>query len=229
MARMLDDDGVGQASLAPPLADQQRDAAGVGKDRNQRDLRPWRRELGQVQRQAGAHHDRVGTARARLAHEVRVLRYRAHDVDGDRTTAACELSRRDDLAVERDEIRLVDMRLVGVTRRFEEVRALDRPAVTPPFRREEVGMVTTQVDARYGSHTIVRGDRAREPVRGDAHAHAPLDDGQQCAAAQTQWRQLPCGGDSGKDRGTRRRCLRRGEESHGGNGATAYAPPGAGP
>ena len=46
------------------------------------------RQLGQVHRQPGADHDRVGAARAGLAHVVRVLRHRAHDVDRDHAAPA---------------------------------------------------------------------------------------------------------------------------------------------
>ena len=71
VARMLDDDRVGQAALARPFLDDELDAARVGQDRNQRDVGIIGGEVGQVERQPGAHHDRVGAARAGLAHARR--------------------------------------------------------------------------------------------------------------------------------------------------------------
>ena len=57
--RVLDDDGVGQALLAFPLLHDQLHAAGVAEDRDQRRVRVVLRQVGQVQRQAGAHDDGV--------------------------------------------------------------------------------------------------------------------------------------------------------------------------
>ena len=57
--RVLDDDGVGQALLAFPLLHDELHAASVAEDRDQRRARVVLRQVGQVQRQAGAHHHGV--------------------------------------------------------------------------------------------------------------------------------------------------------------------------
>lgn len=58
VGRMLDHDGVRQAVLFfDPLLQDDGDAAAIGQDRNQRDVRKSRGNLGQVQRQARAHDD----------------------------------------------------------------------------------------------------------------------------------------------------------------------------
>jgi hypothetical protein len=81
-ARVLDHDGVGQALLALPFLDDQLHAARVGQDGDERGLRVVLRQLGQVQRQAGADHHGIDAHFERAGDGGRVLAHGPHDVDG---------------------------------------------------------------------------------------------------------------------------------------------------
>ena len=180
-ARVLDDDGVGQALLALPLAHQQLHAARVGQDRHQQRLRVVLRQIGQVQRQAGADDHRVDAAFQRARHRRRVLAHRAHHVDGQQPAPAGQRARGADLAFQRLEVGRVDGQLGGLRgglARQQLVRAL-----------HQVGVVAAQVDRRDRAHRAERGHAAGQPVRRHAHAHAALHDRQQRATAQSQRRQ----------------------------------------
>ncbi|MCY1359143.1 hypothetical protein D9M69_457000 [compost metagenome] len=170
MGRVLDHDGIGQPALLHPAAQHQADAARLGQDRDQRHLGVAGGQLGQVQRQPGAHHDGIGAAFARLAHQRGVRAYRLHHVDGDQPAAFRQRARGADLAVECLQVGGFDARLVA-------------PATGA---RHQVGVVVAQVDAGDGAHAVFACHCAGKPVRRDADAHAALHDGQQAAAGQLQ-------------------------------------------
>ena len=155
------------------------------------------RQLGQVERQAGAHHDRVDAAGAGLANVVGIRAHRSHHVHRQHAAASGDRLGRRDFAIEGDEIRAVDRRRVAAVLR----------------RRHEVGVMAPQVDARDRSHRALGRDAAGEPVGGDAHAHAALHDRQQRASTDDQWRQPvgarpPDRASAGGHRQRRRRSVR---------------------
>ena len=135
-ARMLDHDGVGQAVLAHPFLEQQRHAAGVGEDRDQRHVGEVGGQVRQIQRQAGPHHHRVGAVLAGTAHAIGVLGDRAHHVDGNRPAPVGNLLRQADLS--------------GQGR---QVGGLDAgPVTAAPGGGHQVWMEAPQVDAGDGAH-----------------------------------------------------------------------------
>jgi len=168
IARVLDDDRIRQPVLAHPLAHHERHAAGVGQDRHERDVRKARRELGQVQRQPGAHHDGVRTRLAGLAHQVRMLVDRLHHVDRDRAPAFRVLLGQADFAVERDQVDPVEGFAVA------DALALG----------QQVRMVVPEVHRRDRTERTGARHRGGEPVRGNADPHASLDDRQQLPAVK---------------------------------------------
>ena len=107
-ARVLDDDGVGQALLALPLLHDQLHAARVGQDGDKGGLRVVLRQVGQVQRQAGAHHHGVDAGFQRGGDRVRVFAHRAHDVDGQQAHALGEFACGADLAPQRFQVGGID-------------------------------------------------------------------------------------------------------------------------
>ena len=88
VAGMLDHDGVGQAALlrshlrTTSCTPRASDRMGISPT-----LRVVRRQVGQVQRQPGADHDRVDAAFQRLRDVAGVLAHRAHHVDGQQAAA----------------------------------------------------------------------------------------------------------------------------------------------
>ena len=170
--RVLDDDGVGQAALLFPLAHHQLDAAQVRQDWNQGDLRVIAAQLGQVQRQACAHHDGVDPRNQCLAHIVFVFAHGPHDVDRDHAPAAGQLAGPRDLTVER-------LQIGGVH---------PRPGIGLPRHvggaGHQVRVMPAQVDRGDGSDAAQAGHGAREASGRDADAHAALNDRQQGLAAQ---------------------------------------------
>ncbi|MCY1536892.1 hypothetical protein D9M68_723660 [compost metagenome] len=168
VAGMFDHDGVGQPALLHPFLQHRGHAARLRQDGHERDLGEVGGHLGQVQRQAGAHHDGLGAAFARLAHQGGVVAHGFHDVHGDQTAALGRVEGRAHFAVQRFQ--------VGAVYQF---------AVMAPFGLfEQIGVVMAQIDAGNGAHGVLAGNRAGQAVGGYADAHAALDDGQQFASGE---------------------------------------------
>jgi hypothetical protein len=168
VARMLDHDRIGQAVFAHPFLHHDLHAAGVGQDRDQRNAGMACRHVRQVEGQSRAHHDRVGAAFAGLAHISSVLAHRLHHVHRDRAASLGQHQRLSYFAVQRDQVDAIDGRLVAGDHRL----------------RQQIGMVVAQVDARHGADRAHARHAPGEPVRGDAHAHSALDNGQQFASLE---------------------------------------------
>src|SRR5690606_27455145 len=111
--RILDDDGVGQAILAHPFFEDDGNAAYVGQNGNDGSLGVVAGELGQVQRQTGAHHNGVGPGFARLAYVAGVFLDGLHDIDRNGAVAPRKLTRRFDFPVECNEVDFVDKPFVA--------------------------------------------------------------------------------------------------------------------
>ena len=134
-------------------------------------------EVGQVERQAGAHHDRLDAAFARLAHVGRVLRDRAHDVHGH--DAACR--------------RRARARRGSRGRAPRGWRGRSRPCrATCPVSRHQVGVVAAQVHRRRACRRrrvpprCRRGGARRRPRPCRPARWAALR-GRGCAAAGGRW------------------------------------------
>ena len=173
-ARVLDDDRVGHALLALPLLHHQGHAAGVGQDRDQRGAWVLARQIGQVQRQAGADHHRVDAGLQRAGDRGCVLLDRAHHVDRQQPAALRQCPRGGDFATQGFEVGGVD-RLLGRRADAQVAGAL-----------HQVGVMPAQIDRRDRAHRALCGNTARQAVRRHAHAHAALHDGQQLAPGQAQ-------------------------------------------
>jgi hypothetical protein len=168
MAGMLDHHGVGQPAFLHPLLQHCGHAARFRQDGNQRDLGKIRGHLGQVQRQARAHHDGLGAALAGLAHQGGVVPHGLHDVHRDQAAALRRVQRGAHFAVQRF-----------------QVGAVDEVSVMAPFGLfEQIGVVMAQIDAGNGAHGVLAGDGAGQAMGGYADAHAALDDGQQVASGE---------------------------------------------
>ena len=177
IAGVLDDDRVRQPVLARPFADDERYSSCVRQNRDQRDVGIVSGKLGQFKWQAGTHDDGVGTACARLPHGFLEGSDGAHHIDGQHAVACRNDLCGDNFAVQCDEIGVIDGGGVAAVARCVH----------------QIGMAATQVDACYGSKRAQARHIAGQPVRGNAHAHAPLDDGQQRFALDAKRRQR-CGG-----------------------------------
>ena len=167
--RMLDHDRVGQAPLLHPLLEHERNAAGVGQNRDQGDI-VVSRHIGQVERQTGTHHDRIRAAFAGDPHIVRLGIDRLHHVDGNHAPPFAQGAGCVDLARQRREIGSLERRTVGVG----------------AAHLHQIGVMVTQIDAGDRAKRALAGYAAGEPVGGNADAHAALDDWQQRAAADHQ-------------------------------------------
>ena len=130
-------------------------------------------QVGQVQRQARAHHQRVDAAGQRVVRIGLVFADGTHDVHRDQAAAAGDLARLGDFARHAHEVRGVDLRLgLGP---HEMARLLHQVRVMP-----------AQVHRGDRAHRAEPGDGAGQAAGGDADAHAALYDGQQRFAAQFQ-------------------------------------------
>ena len=174
MAGMLDDHGRRQPLPALPFLPQQRHAAGLGQDGDQGGARMVLRELGQVQRQPRAHHQRVDAGLERRPHRGRVVAHRAHHIDRQQATPFAEPASRPDLTRQRLLVGLFDhgLLLVAVAHRLAA--------------RHEVGVMPAQVHRRDRAPGALPRDAAGQPVRRNPHPHASLNDGQQVAASEAQ-------------------------------------------
>jgi hypothetical protein len=96
-----------------------------------------------------------------------------HDVHGDHAVAVGQPARGLDLAAQRDQI--------GLRERF--VTRIGAALL------DEIGVMVAQVDTRDGAERALARNAAREPVRGNADAHAALHDGQQLTATKLERRE----------------------------------------
>ena len=168
ITRIFNDDGVRQAIFAHPFFQNQGNTARIRQDRNQRDVRIIRGQLRQVQRQAGANHDRIGAACTGLLHLGSVFGHRAHDVDGNNAIARGDFLRGADFAVQRHQVGAVDSFLVAaLAGLFHQVR-----------------MVTPQIDAGDGAYRIFPRHGTGQPVRRNPDSHAALHDGKKVFIAK---------------------------------------------
>jgi len=166
-ARVLDHDGVGQTAFLFPFAHQQLHATGVRQDGDECHLGVLAGQLGQIQRQASAHHQRVGAALQRLLHIGLVGAQRLHHVHRDRALALRSRARAADFAVERDQVGGVDQ----IARIGFLVQVL--------CLRHQVCMAPAQIDGGDGAHATQPGHGRSQSGSGNAHTHAALHDGQQ--------------------------------------------------
>ena len=167
---MLDDNRIRHPVLAQPATQHDRHAARIRQDRDQCDIGKVGAHLRQVERQAGAHDDGIGSGFARLAHQCGVLIHRLHHVDGNRTATAGLFLRETNLAIEGDQVQPVQHGAVA------HVLALGH----------QVGVVMPQVDRGNCAERVFTRHGGNKPVRRYADAHAALDNGQEIAPPQMQ-------------------------------------------
>ena len=184
-ARVLQHDGVGQALLALPLLHHQGHAAGVAEDGHQQRLGMLDCEVGQVQRQAGAHHHHVGAGFQRRTHIGRVIADGAHHVHRHQAVATGDGQRSPHLAAHGLQVGGIDLGPAVV------VTAHALRQVAGAFH--QVRVVAAQVDRAERAHAAQRRHAAGQAVGRHAHAHAALHDGQQPAPAQHQRLQAAAG------------------------------------
>ena len=170
VARVLDDDGVGQAVLLHPALEHDADAARFAENRQQGDVRVVGGHVRQVQRQPCAHGDRLGAGLARLAHIFGVGVDRLHHVDRHHAVAVGQGQRLLDLAVERNQVQTVIVLGTGRMLRF----------------LDQVLVQVTQVDTGDGADRTLPRHGTGQPVGGNTHPHAPLDNGLERMAFQYQ-------------------------------------------
>jgi hypothetical protein len=164
--------GIRQPALAHPFLEHGAHAALLRQDRNERDVPEFFREIGQVERQSRSGDDGVRPALAGLHYELGVIRERAHHVHRDEP-AWRDLVRAADLAIQRLDIGgAVYFRIVAFAQTFHDVR-----------------VQASQVHAGNGADRAFPGDGAGQPVAGNAHAHAALNDGQQFTAPDREQRE----------------------------------------
>ena len=95
-SRVLDHDGVRQALFALPFLDDQLNAARIGQDGNQCGLRMVLCQVGQVQRQAGAHHHGIDAALQCTTYRRGIFTDGAHHIDGQQAAALGQFACRAD-------------------------------------------------------------------------------------------------------------------------------------
>ena len=162
IARVFDHDRVRQTILAHPFFQYDVCAARIRQDGDQRHVGKIPRHVGQLERQARAHHNGVRAALACLAHICGMRIHRLHYVNRNRATPSRQRECAADLAIQCDEIGLIERGLVAAAVR----------------RSEQIGVMMAQIDAGYRAHRAKFRDRAGQPVRRDADTHAALDDRQ---------------------------------------------------
>ena len=138
--RMLNHDRVGQALFALPFLHDQLDPAGIAEDGDQGYLRMLARQVGQVERQTGANDDGLDAAFQRLGDLRGIFADGTHHVQSHQAAPLRAFPGTGDLALERDQIDLVDQ-LLG--------HSAGAMALSP---RHQVRMVPAQIDRAQRPH-----------------------------------------------------------------------------